>query len=179
MSAGLTARRGGHIPKTCLVFLFACFCLFFSYIYVKHLILRKVGTPGPRGTLYSSLYVTEGIEANPTRKKSDPFPERLIPACRFFPAPRFSGRIPRDSASFPPLIFLRHYAFLISLYLCHSICTYPRTPTPSPPSNSLDPTGLDPGRRRRVVVCLGHAQVVLRGCGGGRGNVCGVCIGST
>ena len=175
MSAGLTARRLGHIPKTCLVFLFACFCLFFSYIYVKHLILRKVGTPGPRGTLYSSLYVTEGIEANPTRKKSDPFPERLIPACRFFPAPRFSGRIPRDSASFPPLIFLRHYAFLISLYLCHSICTYPRTPTPSPPSNSLDPTGLDPGRRRRVVVCLGHAQVLLRGCGGG-GVMCAVCV---
>ena len=175
MSAGLTARRGGHIPKTWVF----CFFFFFSYIYVKHLILRKVGTPGPHGTLYSSLYVTEGIEANPTRKKSDPFPERLIPACRFFPAPRFSGRIPRDSASFPPLIFLRHYPFLISLYLCHSIRTYPRTPTPSPPSNSLHPTGLDPGRRRRVVVCLGHAQVVLRGCGGGRGNVCGVCIGST
>ena len=61
-------------------------------------------------------------------KKSDQFLERLIPPCRFFLAPRFSGWIPiwsmdaiphkpSYSASFSPLIFLLHYPFLISIYL--------------------------------------------------------------
>ena len=34
---------------------------FFSYIYVKHLILIKVRTADPRVTPYSSLCVTKGI----------------------------------------------------------------------------------------------------------------------
>ena len=53
-----------------------------------------------------------------------------------------------DSASFSPLLYLLlHYPFLISLYICNQICIFPKTPTPSPPSNSLDPPGLDPGIR--------------------------------
>ena len=66
----------------------------FLYIDVKHLILIKVRTADPRVTLYSSLCITKGIQANLKIKKSDQFPERLIPPCRFFLALIFSGRIP-------------------------------------------------------------------------------------
>ena len=125
MSAGLTARRGGHIPKTWVF----CFFFFFSYIYVKHLILRKVGTPGPHGTLYSSLYVTEGIEANPTRKKSDQFLERLIPPCHSFLLLVFLAEFPSGAwmlfhvdQVIQPLFLhylLLHYLFLIFIYICN------------------------------------------------------------
>ena len=45
-------------------------------------------------TLYSSLCVTRGIQAKPKIKKSDQFPERLIPPCRFFLAPVFLAEFP-------------------------------------------------------------------------------------
>ena len=64
------------------------------FFYVKHLILVKIRTADPCVTLYSSLCVIKGIKANPKIKKGDQFPERLIPPCRFFLAPCFSGRIP-------------------------------------------------------------------------------------
>ena len=83
MSADLMARRWCNIPK-----------IFFLYIYVKHLILIKVRTADPRITLYSSLYVTKGIQANPKIKKSDQFPERLIPPCRSFLLPVFLAEFP-------------------------------------------------------------------------------------
>ena len=58
-----------------------------------------------------------------------------------------------DSASFSPLLYLLlHYPFLISLYICNQICIFPKTPTPSPPSNSLDPPGLDPGRKQCLTL---------------------------
>ena len=66
----------------------------FFYIYVKHLILIKVRTADPHVTLYSTLCVTKGIYANPKIKKSDQFPERLIPPCRFFLAPIFLVEFP-------------------------------------------------------------------------------------
>ena len=77
------ARSWCKTPKT-----------FFLYIYVKHLILIRVRTADPRVTLYSSLCIIKGIYANLKIKKSDQFLERLIPLCRFFLAPHFSGWIP-------------------------------------------------------------------------------------
>ena len=65
-----------------------------------------------------------------------------------------------DSASFSPLLYLLlHYPFLISLYICNQICIFPKTPTPSPPSNSLDPPGLDPGT---VAIHVNLIYVTLR-----------------
>ena len=61
---------------------------------MKHLILIKVRTADPRVTLYSSLYITKGILANPKIKKSDQFPERLIPSCRSFLLPVFLAEFP-------------------------------------------------------------------------------------
>ena len=80
MSAGLT-----HGQKMMYLFL---------YIYVKHLILIKVRTADPRMTLYSSLCVTKGIQANSKIKKSDQFPERLIPSCHSFLLPIFRAEFP-------------------------------------------------------------------------------------
>ena len=96
--------------------------------------------------------------SKPQNKEIGSVSEKTDTPMLFFLAPHFSGwipiwsmdaipRKPSYSASFSPLIFLLHYPFLISLYICNYICIFPRTPTPSPPSNSLDPPGLDPSNK--------------------------------
>ena len=61
---------------------------------MKHLIVTRVTSADPCMTLYSSLCVTKGIQANPKIKKWDQFPERLIPPCRSFLLPVFLAELP-------------------------------------------------------------------------------------
>ena len=136
------ARRWCNIPKT-----------FFLYIYVKHLILIKVRTADPCVTLYSSLCVTKGIQANPKIKKWDQFPERLIPPCRSFLLPVFLAEFPSGTwmllhvdQVIQPLFLhylLLHYPFLISLYICNMYFSKDADSVP-PPSNHPGSTGAGP-----------------------------------
>ena len=172
MSAGLTARRGGHIPKTWVF----CF-FFFLFVHLREAPDSEKGRDSwpPRDSVFIPICHRRDRSKPHTKEigsvsgKTDTRMSLL--SCSPFLWPNPKGFSLFSSAHFPTTLSVSNLS--ISL----SFDTYVSKDANAVPTFEFP--GSDGAGPRQEAACGGARAGGAAWVWGGRGNVCGVCIGST